>query len=118
MDLTTTIACLNPPGISIIDDQIVSYNAGRITIRCLDNLQTRLAIALNSPEFCSRRIHSLQFSPSGQKLLIANENEVKVFDLENNDWSAEIKEGVGGIKSVYWGLTDDEILVFTDLSVT
>lgn len=52
-----------------------------------------------------------------QRVLLADDEVIRVFDSNDEKWTAVISQGFGGIKNVEFGRNEDEILVFSEFQV-
>lgn len=51
------------------------------------------------------------------RVLLADDEVIRVFDSKDDKWTAVISQGFGGIKNVEFGRNEDEILVFSEFQV-
>jgi hypothetical protein len=52
-----------------------------------------------------------------QRVLLADDETILVFDVKDEKWTAKINPGFGGIKNVEFGRNADEVVVFSDFQV-
>lgn len=52
-----------------------------------------------------------------QRLLLADDESIQVYDVDDVNWSANIKHGFEGIKNVEFGRNCEEVIVFSDFQV-
>lgn len=52
-----------------------------------------------------------------QRILLADDETIQVYDVEDEKWTAIINQGFGGIRHVQFGRNADEVLVFSDFQV-
>lgn len=52
-----------------------------------------------------------------QRILLADDETIQVFDVNDEKWTATISQGFGGIKNVEFGRNADEVIVFSDFQV-
>lgn len=48
------------------------------------------------------------------RLLVADSEQIQVYDMKDDKWTATINQGFGGIKNVDFGRNQDEVIVFSD----
>jgi hypothetical protein len=53
-----------------------------------------------------------------QRVLLADEETIQVFDVRDDKWTATISQGFGGIKNVEFGRNEDEVIVFSEFQVS
>lgn len=52
-----------------------------------------------------------------QRVLLADDESIKVFDVRDEKWTATISLGCGGIKNVEFGRNADEVVIFSDFQL-
>lgn len=52
-----------------------------------------------------------------QRILLADEQSIQVYDVEDEKWTACINQGFGGIRNVEFGRNADEVVVFSEFQV-
>jgi len=52
-----------------------------------------------------------------QRVLLADDQSIQVYDVEDEKWTATIKQGFGGIRHVQFGRNADEVVVFSEFQV-
>ncbi|KAF2736338.1 WD40 repeat-like protein [Polyplosphaeria fusca] len=125
----STSLCVPSPTAS----HIASLNGARLQIRCLFSLELVRSIPL--PPSQDLRNSKIAWSPpsttscgsstpprhtpsaQSHRILIADDDTVRVYDLRDLKWNAVINNGSGGMgKNVHaeFGPTEDEVAVFSD----
>lgn len=52
-----------------------------------------------------------------QRILVADEQSIHVYDVDDEKWTVCINQGFGGIKNVEFGRNADEVVVFSEFQV-
>ncbi|PWW80172.1 YVTN repeat-like/Quino protein amine dehydrogenase [Tuber magnatum] len=52
-----------------------------------------------------------------QRVLLADDQSIQVYDVEDEEWTAIIKQGFGGIRHVQFGRNADEVVVFSEFQL-
>jgi hypothetical protein len=69
---------------------------------------------------CKRRSGIYNSAKEGdivQRVLLADDETILVFDANDEKWTATISQGFGGIRNVEFGRNADEVVVFSDFQV-
>jgi len=100
---------------------VATIDNNRLYIRNVATLATVRAITLPSDR--TGRYHSIRWSPDfkkaaiGHRILVADDDVARFWDLQDEKWSATIRNGSGGmgrIVSAEFGATGDEALLFSE----
>lgn len=111
----------NHPTASPDGAHIASVNGARLLIRSLKTLDIIRNIGL-PPDFSSKKIW-LRWSRVSQeghdsnRVLLADEDNARVWDLRDPKWTAVINNGTGGmgkIATATFGRTEDEVILTSD----
>lgn len=100
---------------------VASVNGTRLQLRSLKSLEIVRGISLPS-DFSSKSIwlrwsHVSKENLYSNRVLLADENNARVWDLRDPKWTAVINNGTGGmgkIVNAIFGRTEDEIILFSD----
>ncbi|KAF2120173.1 WD40-repeat-containing domain protein [Lophiotrema nucula] len=127
---TTSLSVPSPAA-----SHIACLNGARLQIRCLFSLEIVRSIPLPSSQ--DLRTSKLAWSPPAtasyststpprktpvarsNRILIADDETTRVYDLRDDKWQAVISNGSGGMgKNVHvgFGSSEDEVVVFSDLA--
>ncbi len=102
-------------------DFVASLNGSRLIIRSIPSLQTTRVISVAGDHRGKTDI--IRWGPRSQqgnassRVLLADEENVRVWDLSDEQWSAHINNGSGGMGKIVnaeFGRTSDEVLVVSD----
>ncbi|KAG0126983.1 hypothetical protein HOY82DRAFT_90218 [Tuber indicum] len=52
-----------------------------------------------------------------QRVLLADDQSIQVYDVEDEKWTAVIKQGFGGIRHLQFGRNADEVVVFSEFQL-
>lgn len=55
--------------------------------------------------------------PPPQRILVADDQVIEVYDVNDKDWKAIVNPGFGGSKYVDFGADEDEVVVLSDFQV-
>jgi len=122
---------------SIVPPKLVVRSASTLHVQRVINLNPRFASNVNfmkwSPVpsndtisapwngfWCKRRSgidNSEEEGTITQRVLLADEETIQVFDVKDEKWTATISQGFGGIKNVEFGRNADEVVVFSEFQV-
>ncbi|QDS77629.1 hypothetical protein FKW77_002563 [Venturia effusa] len=96
---------------------IAALNGERLEVRATASLGLVRSITTSSKGPIIRWSPTLPDSNSSSRLLLADEENVRVWDLYNEKWTATINNGSGGmgkIVNVEFGRTKEEVVCFSD----
>ncbi|KAE9988671.1 hypothetical protein EG328_008688 [Venturia inaequalis] len=96
---------------------VAALNGERLEIRATASLGLVRSIATSSKGPIIRWSPVFPASETSSRLLLADEENVRVWDLYNERWTANINNGSGGmgkIVNVEFGRTKEEVLCFSD----
>ncbi|KAL7266450.1 hypothetical protein RUND412_011003 [Rhizina undulata] len=125
---------------SIVSSKLVLRSAATLQTKRVINLNpdfaSRIAFMRWSPRmknesYCSPAWHGLPIIGKRRsgidkseeeggaplRILLADEETVQVFDVEDEKWMATINQGFGGIRNVEFGRNADEVIVFSDFQL-
>lgn len=123
---------------SIVPPKLVVRSASTLHVQRIINLNPRFASRVNfvrwSPVHLSENICSPAWNGlwhkrrSGidnseeegivtQRVLLADDETIQVFDVKDEKWTATIGQGFGGIKNVEFGRNADEVIVFSEFQL-
>lgn len=124
---------------SIVHPRLVLRSTSTLQVRRIINLNPEFASRINfvkwSPyldgSFTSPAWHGIPLigkrrsgidkseSEGGgrQRILLADEQSIQVYDVEDEKWTACINQGFGGIRNVEFGRNADEVVVFSEFQV-
>lgn len=107
-------SCPSPDG-----QRLATLNGPQLQVRRISDFEVIRTIELPTT---SSRFLALRWSPltkgagASNRVLLADEDTVRVWDLQDGEWSATIDNGSGGmgkIANAEFGVDDTEVLVFS-----
>ncbi|KAF2756931.1 WD40 repeat-like protein [Pseudovirgaria hyperparasitica] len=123
MEVSDQYSSSHHPLCSPDNAHIATLNGGRLQIRSTNSLEVIHNFVVpqdgNSRFLCLRWSPKTKDRPSSNRILVADEDNVRVWDLRDRKWNGTINNGSAGMGKVVnadFGRTETEVVVFSDFA--